>query len=88
MNGDRIERARVTTPDPLDLLIDLVATSAQLINANLRVLSGAVDDLTQQRDEGVQAGLRSNERAFSELFDPAEGLLKRCGCFLVDLVRP
>ena len=69
-----------------DLRVDLVAAATQVGQPALGVGVGAVHDLPQQLDRGVQPGLGRDEGAGLERLHPPVGLLEGRGDLVVDLV--
>ena len=82
----RVEHRHGAGLDGGDLGVDLIPAPAQLRQPNLGLFLGAVHDLAQQFDHGVQPGLGSHEGAALQGHHPGVGLLEGRGDLVVHLV--
>ena len=69
-----------------DLGVDLGASPMQFGQPHFGLQFGAVHDLAQQFDHGVQAGLGADEGSALQAVHPGVGLLERRGDLVVDFV--
>ena len=69
-----------------DLVIEIGSTLSKYGQSRRRIDVCSVNDLAEELDDGVEAGLSTDEVASAKPLDPRIGLLERRGHLVVDLV--